>query len=88
MRIDLYLKLMGITKTRMAAKHLCDKGKVLLEGKGLKPSRDLEGGETLQIILPLKETTLKVLGIPEGKSVAKADRSKFLQIESVQKAPD
>lgn len=83
MRIDLFLKLMGVTKTRMAAKRLCDTGKVLLSGKNLKPSHELEGGEILQVLLPFKEMTLKVLEIPTGKSVAKADRSRYFQVGSV-----
>ncbi len=82
LRVDLFLKLMGVTKTRMAAKRLCDTGKVLLGGKRLKPSHELEGGESLDVLLPLKELKLRILGIPDGKSVAKPDRAKFLQIES------
>ena len=73
---------MGITKTRMSAKHLCDLGKVTLDSKILKPSSDLEGGETLRIILPQKEIELKVLLIPPGKSVAKQDRALYCLVES------
>ena len=87
MRVDLFLKLMGVTKTRMAAKRLCDTGKVLLSGKGLKPSHELEGGEILLINLPFKETKLKVLAIPTAKSVAKSDRSQFFRVESSQEKP-
>lgn len=82
MRVDLFLKLMGVTKTRMAAKRLCDSGRVRLGAKGLKPSHELEGGETLEVALPSKGVQLKVLEIPSGKSVAKADRARFFQVES------
>lgn len=71
---------MGVTKTRMAAKRLCDTGKVLLAGKALKPSHELEGGETLEALLPMKEMKLRVLEIPSGKSVAKPDRSRYFSI--------
>jgi len=74
---------MGITKTRMGAKRLCDKEKVVLEGKGLKPSHELEGGETLKVLLPFKEMALKVLELPTVKSVAKADRSRYCLVLSV-----
>ena len=87
LRVDLFLKLMGVTKTRMAAKRLCDTGKVLLSGKGLKPSHELQGGEILDVNLPSKEMKLKVLEIPATKSVAKSDRSQFFQVESVQEKP-
>jgi ribosomal 50S subunit-recycling heat shock protein len=83
LRVDLYLKLMGITKTRMAAKRLCDSGRVSLEGKALKPSEDLKGGEMLLIFLPLKEVRLTVVGIPPGKSVAKSDRRLYVSIATV-----
>ncbi len=78
---------MGVTKTRMAAKRLCDMGKVTLSGKSLKPSHELEGGETLDVFLPMKELKLKVLEIPSGHSVAKADRAGFFRIESTTENP-
>lgn len=83
MRVDLYLKLLGITKTRMAAKHLCDLGKVLLSGKILKPSHLLAGGEVLEIHLPFKELKLTVLQLPECKSLSKQDRSQFGTVETL-----
>jgi ribosomal 50S subunit-recycling heat shock protein len=52
MRVDLYLKLMGVTKTRMLAKRLCDQGKVFLGGKAIKPSQEVLAGETLELFLP------------------------------------
>lgn len=85
--MDLFLKLMGVTKTRMAAKRLCDTGKVVLSGKGLKPSHELEGGEVLEVDLPYKEMSLKVLAIPTAKSVAKSDRPQFFHVESSQEKP-
>ncbi len=83
MRVDLYLKLMGITKTRMAAKHLCDLGKVWLAGKTLKPSHLLAGGEALEIHLPFKEIKLTVLQLPEGKALSKQDRPQFGTVETL-----
>jgi ribosomal 50S subunit-recycling heat shock protein len=83
MRVDLYLKLMGMTKTRMAAKRLCDGGWVRLGSHSLKPSFELQGGEVLQIQLPMREMRLKVVALPPGKSVAKADRGKFIEFLSI-----
>jgi ribosomal 50S subunit-recycling heat shock protein len=82
MRVDLYLKLMGLTKTRMVAKRLCDAGWVLLNQSPLKPSHELLGMETLRVKLPMREIELKVTAIPGGKSLAKADRNKFVEILS------
>ena len=71
MRVDLYLKPMGVTKTRMAAKKLCDQLMVLLDRKILKPSQDLLGGEILEILIPEREHKLRVLALPTLKSVPK-----------------
>ena len=83
LRIDLYLKLIGISKTRMAAKRLCDTGKIFLNGKTLKPSHELAGGEVLEVILPFKETKLQVTALPSSKSVSKQDRVQFFTLLSV-----
>jgi ribosomal 50S subunit-recycling heat shock protein len=82
MRIDLFLKLMGMTKTRMAAKRLCDGGWVLLGQTPIKPSYVLQGGESILVKLPMREIQLKVTSLPPGKSVAKADRGRFVEILS------
>ena len=84
MRVDLYLKLMGMTKTRMAAKRLCDGGRVLLGSQPVKPSFELQGGEVLQAQLPMRVMQLRVASLPPGKSIAKADRNKFVEILSIQ----
>lgn len=83
MRVDLYLKLMGITKTRMAAKRLCDAGKILVKGRIVKPSSEISAEDTIDLFLPQKEMKLKVLEIPSVKSVAKQDRSQFMSLEIV-----
>ena len=83
MRVDLYLKLMGITKTRMLAKRLCDQGKVLLGNKVLKPSQEVLAGETLDVFLPQKELKLKIVEIPSLKSVAKSERTQFGLVEVI-----
>lgn len=74
---------MGVTKTRMGAKRLCDKGMILLNRETVKPSHEVIPGDSLEILLPQKETRLKVLRIPDGKSVAKKDRLEFMELESV-----
>lgn len=82
MRVDPFLKLMGITKTRMAAKRFCDNGRVTYGPHALKPSFELQCGEELLIRLPIREIRLKVVALPREKSVAKANRPKFVEILS------
>jgi ribosomal 50S subunit-recycling heat shock protein len=83
MRVDLYLKLMGITKTRMLAKRLCDQSKVFLGSKAIKPSQEVLAGEILEIHLPQKELKLTILEIPSLKSVAKSERPQFGTVEII-----
>jgi ribosome-associated heat shock protein Hsp15 len=72
---------MGITKTRMVAKRFCDLGKVLVNGKAVKPSREILVGDSLDLFLPQKEMKLKVVEVPSSKSVAKQERSQFMVLE-------
>jgi ribosomal 50S subunit-recycling heat shock protein len=82
LRIDLFLKLTGLTKTRMTAKRLCEDQKVLLGGLPVKPSHEVTGGEEIRILFPQKEVKARVLGIPPGKSLAKRNRHEFLSVET------
>ena len=83
MRVDLYLKLMGMTKTRMAAKRLCDAGKILVKGKAVKPSHEISAEDSLDLFLPQREMKLKIIEVPPGHSVAKQDRSQYMLLEIV-----
>lgn len=74
---------MGVTKTRMTAKRLCDKGMVRINNETAKPSHEVLAGDNLEVLQPPKETKLKVLQIPTGKSVSKKERLEFMAVESV-----
>jgi ribosomal 50S subunit-recycling heat shock protein len=82
-RVDLYLKLMGITKTRMVAKRLCDSGKVLLNSHPVKPAQEVLEGGVLEVFFPQREVRFRILAIPPAPSVAKKDRPQFMALESV-----
>lgn len=81
MRVDLFLKLMGFSKTRMAAKRLCDDRRVLMNGQAVKPSLELAGGESLLLFFPQKEIRVKVKGLPALKSVSKKDRPLYVSVQ-------
>lgn len=71
------MKLVGVAKTRMAAKRMCEAGFVAREGKVLKPSEEVLPGQALDLTLPERPSRLRVLGIPQGKSLARKDRSQY-----------
>jgi len=79
LRIDLFLKVVGLAKTRMGAKRLCEIQKILVNGHPVKPSHEILAGDALAISLPAKDLRLKVLKVPFGKSVSKKERVEFIE---------
>jgi ribosomal 50S subunit-recycling heat shock protein len=69
----------GLSKTRMAAKRLCEIQKILLNGKSIKPSQEVLAGDSLELFLPSKNLTVKILQIPAGKSLSKKERPEYIQ---------
>lgn len=60
MRIDKFLKVSRLIKRREVAKELCDAGYVSINGKPAKPSSEVNGGETLTLILGKRTLRIKV----------------------------
>jgi ribosomal 50S subunit-recycling heat shock protein len=83
LRIDLFLKLVGVAKTRMAAKRMCEAGLILRDGKALRPSDTIQPGQSLGLSLPEKSGRLQVLGLPPGKSLARKDRPQFVVFDGL-----
>ena len=69
MRIDKFLKVSRILKRRTLAQQACDKGKVIVNGKEVKPAKQIKAGDEVELqftggslkfrILPIKETIKK-----------------------------
>ena len=73
MRLDRYLKLARLVPRRSGAKELCDAGGVQVNGQAAKAGREVRAGDRITLQLPARELTVEVLGMPAGRSVAKAD---------------
>ena len=58
MRLDVFLKRVGLCKQRTLAKELCDRGRVSIDGGVAKAGREVSPGRTLEI--EFKRETLKV----------------------------
>ena len=73
MRLDRFLKLSRLVPRRSGAKDLCDAGEVLVNGQATKAGREVRAGDRITLQLPARELIVEVLGIPAGRSVARAD---------------
>lgn len=72
-RLDVWLDVACLFKTRSEAQHACKAGKVDVNGQPAKPNRLLRTGEEIEISRPFgRKQRLKVRGLAE-RHVAKAE---------------
>ncbi len=84
-RIDVYLKLMGIFRTRSVAGKACKAGFVSIDGQAVKSSLSVQNGDLLNIVKPDgSELTVEVLEVPTGKQVSRKDRQDYCRIVSME----
>jgi ribosomal 50S subunit-recycling heat shock protein len=75
MRIDLALKYLCLVKSRSIAKSLCERGQVLVNGSGVRPSSNVKPGDRITVDYASKSLTIELVEAPEkqlGKSKALA----------------
>jgi ribosome-associated heat shock protein Hsp15 len=70
-RIDKWLWAVRLYKTRSLASEECKKGKVMINGMNVKPSREIKEGETIQVRRPPITRSYKVLALAENRMAAK-----------------
>ncbi|WP_058866505.1 S4 domain-containing protein [Chloracidobacterium thermophilum] len=69
MRLDSFLKVSRLVPRRTVAQHLCEAGAVLVNGLPAKSSRPVRPGDTLTLHLRRRRLVVRVLAVPETKSV-------------------
>jgi len=70
-RIDKWLWAVRLYKTRSLASEECKKGKVMINGMNVKPSREIKEGETIQVRRPPITRSYKVIALAENRMAAK-----------------
>lgn len=65
MRIDKYLKVSRLIKRRSVACEACEGGRILVNGKTVKPSANVKIGDEIEIIFGNKSTKVKIEKIIE-----------------------
>lgn len=85
MRIDKYLKASRIMKRRTIANELAASERVMINGRVVKPSHDVNVGDTVTVTFGLRRITIKVLSVSEPKK--KKDASEMYEIVSEERLP-
>lgn len=75
MRLDLFLKLSRLIKTRSLARDFAKKGLVEINGNTAKPSSTVSEGDELIISRADSRTTVRVVEVPKKKQVSKKNAS-------------
>jgi ribosomal 50S subunit-recycling heat shock protein len=73
MRLDLFLKISRIAKTRTEAQRLCSAGAVGLNGTAAKASRPVVAGDIIQIDAGDGLKSFEILIVPGSKQVSKVE---------------
>jgi ribosome-associated heat shock protein Hsp15 len=83
MRIDKWLWAVRIYKTRSKAAEACRKGRVIIDGQQVKPSRDIKPGETILIRKLPVIFTYKVKALLQSRQSAKIAAEYYEDLTSV-----
>jgi len=81
MRIDNFISDLGIIKRRTVARELAEGGHIKINSTRAKPGHKVKVGDIIEIT-GKSSLTIKVLKIPEGKSVSRDARAEYFEILS------
>lgn len=65
MRLDVFLKRVGLVKQRTRAKDLCESGRVTVDGSRAKAGKEIAAGRLIGLDLPGEYIEFSVLGLPD-----------------------
>lgn len=82
-RVDKFLKLSRLIKRRTIAQEMLEVGAVKLNGRKVKPSKDVQDGDTLEIDYAKKILTVKVITSDEALLKRKVEAYEVLSETSV-----
>ena len=66
-RIDKWLWMVRLFKTRSMATEACNAGKVKMDGNNLKPSKNIKENEVYVVRIGQLEKTVQVIGSPKSR---------------------
>jgi len=79
LRLDIYLKRVGLVKQRTLAKELCDEGMVKVDGGKARAGKEIAPGRMLEIEFRFETLKIEVTGLPE-RNYRKTDGEAFYTV--------
>lgn len=79
MRLDVFLKRVGLCKQRTLAKELCGRGRVRMDGGAAKAGREVSPGRTIEIEFTRETLKIEITGLPD-RNYRKQDGEAFYRI--------
>ncbi len=73
MRIDKFLKISRVIKRRTVAQEACDGGRIEINGKTAKPSKEVHVGDVVTVTFGNRAMTFEVLSVDERQTKQSAD---------------
>ncbi len=64
MRIDLFLKASRLVKRRAVAREMCEAGRVLVNGRGARPAKEIKQGDVITLTFGTRVVEVEVLCVP------------------------
>ena len=73
MRIDKFLKISRVIKRRTVAQEACDGGRIEVNGKTAKPSKDVNVGDVVSVTFGNRTMSFEVLSTDEHQTKQSAE---------------
>ena len=87
-RLDIWLDVACLFRTRAEAQKACKGGKVDVNGQGAKPHREIRPGDTLEITRPLGRRQRVVVKATADRHMAKAEARKLYEDTTPPPSPE
>ena len=78
MRIDKFLKVCRLIRRRTLANEACDGERIMINGKAVKPGKEVKVGDLVSVVYGNKTVTVRVLSTEN--TVKKEDAAKMYEV--------
>ncbi|MDD3014178.1 MAG: RNA-binding S4 domain-containing protein [Candidatus Gastranaerophilales bacterium] len=86
MRLDKFLKVSRLIKRRTVANEVSDQGRIFINDKPAKPSKEVKEGDKISIEYYNKTLVVEVLKVPSSNVSIQESKDLYKVIEEIQQA--